>query len=217
MAGVSAIFRGVVEVNPLRIGVLASHGGSNMQAIIDRIAAGKLDARIVLVIGNNSLSGAFERARRAGLPTLHISDATHPDESARDTAVRDALVSAGAELIVLAGYMKKIGPLTLDRYQNRILNIHPALLPRHGGRGLYGIKPHESVLAAGDAESGATVHLVDPQYDHGPVVRQRRVPVMPGDTPETLQQRVLKIEHEIYSEVIADIASGKIPLPIEIQ
>lgn len=205
-----------MAVHPLRIGVLASHGGSNMQAIIDRIAAGKLDARIVLVISNNSQSGAFEKAKRAGLPTVHISDVTHPDEASRDKAIRDQLVAVGAELIVLAGYMKKIGPLTLERYANRILNIHPALLPKHGGRGLYGIKPHESVLAAGDTESGATVHLVDPQYDHGPIVRQRRVRVMKDDTPETLQQRVLKVEHGIYSEVIADIANGKIPLPIKV-
>ncbi|MEN6627668.1 MAG: phosphoribosylglycinamide formyltransferase [Candidatus Sumerlaeia bacterium] len=201
-------------MNPLRIGVLASHGGSNMQAIVDRIAAGRLDARIVLVISNNSQSGAMERARKAGLPTLHLSNLTHPDESARDAAMRDAMVGAGAELIVLAGYMKHIGPLTLERFAGRILNIHPALLPRHGGRGLYGIKPHESVLASGDAETGPTVHLVDPQYDHGPTIRQRRVPVLPGDTPETLQARVLKEEHEIYSEVIADIAAGKIELPI---
>lgn len=201
-------------MNPLRIGVLASHGGSNMQAIVDRIAAGRLDARIVLVISNNSQSGAMERARKAGLPTLHLSNLTHPDETARDAAMRDAMVSAGAELIVLAGYMKHIGPLTLERFAGRILNIHPALLPRHGGRGLYGIKPHESVLASGDAETGPTVHLVDPQYDHGPTIRQRRVPVLPGDTPETLQARVLKEEHEIYSEVIADIAAGKIELPI---
>lgn len=203
-------------MNPLRIGVLASHGGSNMQAIIDRIVAGKLDAKIVLVISNNSQSGALDKAKRAGLPWLHISDATHPDEAARDKAICDALANAGAELIVLAGYMKKIGPLTLERYAGRILNIHPALLPKHGGRGLYGIKPHESVLASGDKETGATVHLVDPQYDHGPTVRQRRVPVMKDDTPETLQQRVLKVEHEIYSEVIADIACGKIPLPIKV-
>lgn len=187
-----------------------------MQAIIDRIAAGQLDARIVLVISNNSRSGAVEKARYAGLPVLHISETTHPDDAARDKAIRDEMDAVGAELIVLAGYMKKIGPLTLERYAGRILNIHPALLPRHGGHGLYGIKPHESVLAAGDRESGPTVHLVDPQYDHGPIVRQRRVPVLPGDTAETLQQRVLKEEHAIYSEVIADIASGKLPLPIKV-
>lgn len=198
----------------LAIGVLASHGGSNMQAIIDRIEAGGLDARVVLLISNNSASGAIERARRHGLPWCHLSSATHPDPDALDRATRDALSAAQAELVVLAGYMKRIGPRTLAAFAGRILNIHPALLPRHGGVGLYGLRPHEAVLAAGDTESGATVHVVDAQYDHGPILRQRKVPVLPGDTPEVLQQRVLKEEHRIYAEVIADIVAGRIPLPV---
>jgi phosphoribosylglycinamide formyltransferase-1 len=198
----------------LAIAVLASHGGSNMQAIVDRIETGALDARIVLVVSNNSESGAVERAKRHRLPWVHLSSATHPDPDALDVAIRDALAGAGADLVVLAGYMKRIGPKTLARFHGRILNIHPALLPRHGGPGMYGIRPHEAVLAAGDHESGATVHVVDEHYDHGPVLRQRRVPVLPGDTPETLQQRVLREEHGIYSEVIADIVAGRLRLPI---
>ena len=197
----------------VKIGVLASHGGSNMQAIIDAVEAERLDAEIVLVISNNSKSGALERARRHRLPWRHMSGATHRDPAALDVAIRDALRDAGADLIVLAGFMKKIGPETLAAFRGRILNIHPALLPKHGGKGMYGIHPHESVLAHGDAESGASVHVVTAEYDQGPVLKQRKVPVLPDDTPQTLQQRVLKEEHLIYSEVIADIVDGKIPLP----
>jgi len=199
----------------LKIGVLASHGGSNMQAIIDAIEAGRLDARIVLVISNNSGSGALERARTHSLPGRHLSGAHHPDADALDAAICQALEEAGAEVIVLAGYMKKIGARTLEAFEGRILNIHPALLPQHGGPGMYGIHPHESVLAAGDTESGATVHVVDARYDEGPILKQRRVPVLPDDTPETLQQRVLKEEHRIYAEVLADIVAGRIRLPVQ--
>jgi phosphoribosylglycinamide formyltransferase-1 len=196
----------------LKIGVLASHGGSNMQAIIDAIEAGDLAARIVLVISNNSNSGAMERAWKHGLTALHLSSATHTEMAALDRSIRDALLLAKADVVVLAGYMKKIGPVTLASYRGRILNIHPALLPLHGGPGMYGIRPHESVLAAGDAESGATVHVIDAHYDQGPILRQERVPVLPGDSPETLQQRVLAVEHQIYVAVLKDIAAGKIKL-----
>ncbi len=203
------------RVNPLRLGVLASHGGSNMQSIIDRIAEGRLDARIEIVISNNSQSGAMERARRAGLAVRHLSSQTHPDAEALDAAIHDALAGAAVELVVLAGYMKRIGPRTLERFRGRILNIHPALLPLHGGPGMFGIRPHESVLAAGDAETGATVHLVNDEYDRGPIIRQRRLPVLSADTPQELQRRVLAIEHALYPEVIAEIASGNIALPID--
>jgi len=201
-------------MNPLRLAVLASHGGSNMQAIMDRIAGGTLAARIVLVVSNNSTSGAFERAARAGLARLHLSGATHPGPGELDEAMARALAEAGAELIALAGFMKPIGPRTLAQFADRIVNIHPALLPKHGGAGMYGIRPHEAVLAAGESESGATVHVVNAEYDRGPILRQRRVPVLPGDTAQTLQARVLEVEHQIYSEVIADLAAGRIPLPI---
>ena len=198
----------------LKIGVLASHGGSNMQAIIDGIEAGSLDARIVLVISNNSASGALERAEKHGLPHLHLSGAHHRDPADLDAAICSALLEAGTEVVVLAGYMKKIGPRTLETFAGRILNIHPALLPRHGGPGMYGIHPHEAVLAAGDPESGATVHVIDAHYDEGPILKQRRVPVLPDDTPETLQQRVLAQEHLIYAEVLSEVISGDLRLPV---
>lgn len=198
----------------LKIGVLASHGGSNMQAIIDEIEAGRLDAEIVLVISNNSGSGALERARRHGLPWRHLSGRHHPEAAALDEAIQTALTDAGAEVVVLAGYMKKIGARTLAAFEGRMLNIHPALLPRHGGPGMYGIHPHEAVIAAGDAESGATVHAVTADYDEGPILKQRRVPVLADDTPQSLQERVLREEHVIYAEVLADVVAGRITLPV---
>jgi phosphoribosylglycinamide formyltransferase-1 len=198
----------------LKLGILASHGGTNMQALVDGIEAGRLDAEVVLVISNNSGSGALERARRHHLPHLHLSGASHPDADELDAAICAALREAGAELVLLAGYMKKVGPRLLAAFEGRILNIHPSLLPRHGGPGMHGIHPHEAALAAGDRESGATVHVVDADYDHGLVLRQRRVPVLPGDTPETLQRRVLEQEHQLYAEVVAEIAAGRIRLPV---
>lgn len=208
---------------PLNIAVLASHGGSNMQAIIDAIEAGDLAARIVLVISNNSTSGALDRARKHGLPWKHISSATHaaahpaPDAgegsaSGEDRAIWEALHEAGADLVLLAGYMKKIGPATLAAFRGRILNIHPALLPKHGGPGMYGIKPHEAALAEGDAESGATVHVIEEEYDQGRILRQERVPILKGDTAETLQKRVLEVEHRIYAAVLKEIVGGRISL-----
>lgn len=198
--------------SPLRIAILASHGGSNMQAIIDRIADGTLPARIVLVVSNNSSSGALERARRAALPSLHLSARTEGGDDALDARLAAKIQAAGAQLVVLAGYMRPIGPALLAAYPGRILNIHPALLPRHGGAGMFGIAPHQAALAAGDNESGATVHIVDADYDRGPILLQEHVPILPDDTPETLQQRVLAVEHRIYPEVLRRIARGEIAL-----
>ena len=197
---------------PLAIGFLASHGGSNMQAILDAIAAGALPAEARIVICNNSGARALERARVAGVPGLHLSAAALGSEEALDRAMLEALRGHGVGLVVCAGYMRKVGPRVLAAYVRRVLNIHPALLPRHGGKGMYGIRVHEAVLAAGERETGVTVHLVDEVYDHGPIVAQARVPVQPGDTPEALQARVLQTEHRLYPETLRRIALGEIDL-----
>lgn len=183
-----------------------------MQALIDQIEDGRLAARIVMVISNNSESGALERARRAGLPGRHISAVTHPGAGVEDEVITQAIVDSGARLVLLAGYMKKLGPRLLQTFRGRILNIHPALLPAYGGEGMYGIRPHQAVLAAGERETGATVHLVTEEYDRGPILGQRRVPVLPGDTPELLQQRVLAVEHQLYAEVLRRIIDGTLAL-----
>lgn len=196
----------------LALGVLASHGGTNLQAIIDSCRSGAIDAEVRVVISNNSRSMALERARRAGIPTTHLSSATHPDHDRLDEAIAETLQRHRVQVVALAGYMKMLGPRTLDAYRNRILNVHPALLPKFGGQGMYGERVHEAVLASGDSVSGVTVHLVDEEYDRGPVVAQTKVPVLPGDTPETLAARVLEQEHILYPETIQRIATGEVVL-----
>ncbi|MFH1571900.1 MAG: phosphoribosylglycinamide formyltransferase [Gemmatimonadota bacterium] len=196
----------------LQIGLLASGGGTNMQAIIDACREGRVDGEPRAVISNNSRSGALERARREKIPAYHLSSRTHPDPEALDAAILEALSDNEVSIICLAGYMKLLGPRTIATYRGRILNIHPALLPRHGGTGFYGHHVHEAVIAAGDRESGPTIHVVDERYDSGPILAQTRVPVLPGDTPETLAARVLEQEHRIYPETLQRIATGDIKL-----
>ena len=197
----------------MKLGFLASHGGSNMQAILDGCADGSIPATPALLICNNPGAGALERAAKAGMPCQVLNQKTHPDFAALDAAIAAALTEAGVDLVVLAGYMKKIGPQVLAAFRNRILNIHPALLPKFGGQGMYGMNVHHAVVAAGETETGATVHLINEVYDEGPILQQRRVPVLPGDTPETVQLRVLEQEHLLYPDTIAKIARGEIQLP----
>lgn len=194
----------------MKLGVLASHRGSNLQAILDACRDGRLAATPVIVISNNSASGALARARAAGVATRHLSGKTHPDPAELDAAIEDALQQHGVELVVLAGYMKKLGPRTLARYAGRIVNTHPALLPKHGGRGMYGDRVHAAVLAAGEAETGVSIHLVDAEYDQGPVLAQCRVPVEDGDTVDTLRDRVVAREHRFLIETLAEIVAGRI-------
>jgi len=198
-------------VPTLRLGFLASHGGSNMQAILDACKAGRLDAVPCVVISNNSEAMALQRARREGIPAWHISGATHPGE-AEDREILRVLTAHGVDTVLLAGYMKKLGPATLGAYRGRILNIHPALLPKFGGEGMYGKRVHEAVLAAGETVTGVTVHVVDALYDHGRVLAQREVAVEPGDTPDSLAARVLVQEHRLYAETLQRIATGEIQL-----
>ena len=196
----------------LGLGFLASHGGSNMQAVIDACRDGRLHAEPRVVISNNSRSRALRRAAGAGIPHYHVSTVTHPDDDARDRAIVDILVRHGVGLVVLGGYMKELGPVTISRFRGRIVNVHPALLPKFGGRGFYGIAVHEAVLASGERVTGATIHLVDEQIDHGAVLAQHRVAVEEGDTADTLAERVLAVEHELYVDTLRRIASGEIDL-----
>jgi phosphoribosylglycinamide formyltransferase-1 len=196
----------------LTLGFMASHNGSNMQAIVDACRGGRLRAQSGVVISNNSASGALERARREGIPCYHLSGKTHPEPDLLDSAILHALERHSVTLVVLAGYMKLLGPRTVSRYRARILNIHPALLPSYGGRGFYGRAVHEAVLVAGDKTTGVTVHLVDERYDRGPIVSQAEAPVLDGDTPDILGRRVLEREHQLYVETLQRIASGEIDL-----
>ncbi|MBT4482713.1 MAG: phosphoribosylglycinamide formyltransferase [Candidatus Latescibacteria bacterium] len=190
----------------LRLGVLASGGGSNLQSIIDRSLDGSLQADVVVVISNNSGAGALKRAVNHGIEALHISGVTEGSAEAADWKITEEMKSRKVDLVVLAGYMKKIGDILLGAYQGRMVNIHPALLPKFGGDGMYGMNVHKAVVAAGEKESGPTVHIVDSQYDHGCILAQINIPVQPDDTPETLQKKVLEKEHIIYPETIKKLA-----------
>jgi len=195
------------------LGFLASGRSSNMQAIIDACRGGQLDCRPAVVISNNPDSGALERARKAGIPGYHLSRNTHPAPEDLDRTIMATLRRHGVDLVVLAGYMKKVGPEVLEAYRHRIVNIHPALLPKFGGVGMYGMKVHEAVIAAGERETGVTVHLVNDEYDTGSVLAQRAVPVAPDDTAESLATRVIEVEHVLYVETLQKIVSGDIVLP----
>lgn len=202
-------------MNPTRIGFLASHRGSNMQSIIDACNSGRLNAEPVVVISNNGNSGALERAGNEGIPAYHVGSKTFPDEQERDRVICATLIKHKVDLVVLAGYMKKVGPETLKAFRGKIINIHPSLLPRHGGAGMYGMKVHEAVIAAGETETGVTIHLVDDAYDTGRILAQKKIPVNSNDTVESLAERVLKIEHAMYVETLEKILSGEIVLPAQ--
>ena len=196
----------------MNLGFLASHNGSNMQAVIDACRSGRLTARPVVVISNNRDSGALERARNENIPRFYLSGRIHPDPEDLDREIVDVLLEHGVNLVILAGYMKKIGPVTLATFPGHVLNIHPGLLPEYGGQGMYGRRVHEAVLAAGARETGATVHVVDAIYDNGPILAQRKVSVKKTDTADTLARRVLALEHELYVETIDHIVRGEIKL-----
>ena len=197
----------------IKLGFLASGRGSNMQAIIIACRSGKLEAHPAVVISNNISAGALKIARDENIPYYHLSPNTHPETELLDKIITETLGQHGVDLVILAGYMKKIGPVMLNTYRNRILNIHPSLLPKFGGKGMYGMNVHEAVLEAGEKETGVTVHLVNEQYDDGLILASQPVKVMSDDTKESLAARVLEVEHSLYVEVLQGIVSGKIKLP----
>ncbi len=190
----------------LRISVLVSGGGTNLQAIIDGIEDGSIrDAKIVLVIASNPEAYSLERARKHKIQSRIIGKTNYPEETERTKAIGAALLEAKTDLVILAGYMSILAPEIIEAYRGRIINIHPSLIPRFCGEGFYGKRVHEAVLAAGEMESGATVHYVDEGVDTGPVILQEKVPILEGDTAETLAARVLETEHKILSEAVCKI------------
>jgi phosphoribosylglycinamide formyltransferase-1 len=186
----------------MKISFLASHGGSSAKFLIGAMCAGKLAAEPGMVVTNNRDSAIFHWCLDNAIDVRHISAKTHRGDENADEAIALVLTEAGTDFVVCSGYMKTIGPQTLAAFPNRILNIHPALLPNFGGKGMYGDHVHAAVLAAGDQESGATVHVVSSGLDEGPVVLQRKVPVLPGDTVETLRARVQAVEPELYLDAL---------------
>jgi phosphoribosylglycinamide formyltransferase-1 len=190
--------------------IFASGGGSNFQALIDRKLSGDLHLDFAVCIGNNSSAMAFERARRHAIPTVHMAPSHFSDEDAYASNLLKTLADYKVELIVLAGYMKKVPGKILAAFADRVVNIHPALLPAFGGKGLYGEKVHQAVLDYGAKVSGVTVHFVDEEYDHGPIIFQDTVKVLDDDTASTLGKRVLTLEQWSYWRALEAIASGAI-------
>ena len=190
--------------------MLCSGGGTNLQALIDAVEAGTIDGQIVLVLANASKAYALERARQHGIPAEFVSKKQAGSDEAFNDVILEKLRAANAELVVLAGYLPIVGRQIVRAYEHRIINIHPALIPPFCGPGMYGHHVHEAVLAYGAKISGATTHFVDEQVDHGGVILQRSVPVLEGDTPETLAARVLTVEHEILPESVRLFCAGKL-------
>lgn len=197
----------VMGRDPLRLGVLASGRGSNLQAILDAIDAGRCPARVVVVVSDRAGAPALDRARRAGVKAIHLDPQAYPDRVAFDRAIDAVLVEHGVELVCLAGYLRLLSPPFVAAWRGRILNVHPALLPAFPG-----LHAQRQALQYGVKVSGATVHFVDEGVDTGPIVLQAAVPVREDDTEETLAARILQEEHRLYPEAIRLYAEGRLEL-----
>ncbi len=191
----------------MRVAVCVSGGGSNLVALLEEFAGGS-DVEIVLVISNRPSAGGLERARERGIPAVVLRD---PADAVEWIGL---LERHQVQLIVLAGYLRLVPRAVIQRWQGRILNIHPGPLPEFGGQGMYGLRVHAAVLESGRKESAATVHLVDEEYDRGPVLAAAPVPVLPGDTPETLAARVLRAEHRLLPAVVRAAARAGHPVAL---
>lgn len=202
-------------VSTVPVALFASGSGSNVAALLDHRYTGAARPDFRCLIGNNSGAGAMALARGRGVATYHVSRRTHPRPRELAARMQQILRRHEVELIVLAGYLRPLPAELVRRWRRRIINIHPALLPRHGGPGMYGLAPHRSVLAAGESETGVTVHWVTEEYDAGPVLMRRVVAVRAGDTAETLARRVLAVEHDTYwravEQAVAELAAGREP------
>lgn len=190
-----------------RIAVCISGRGSNLAALLDALQD-QPDAAVVLVLSNNAAAAGLDLARAAGVPAEVLDDPANPTEWSTRLGRREV------DLVVLAGFLKLVPQQTVAEYRGRIINIHPALLPRFGGKGMYGLRVHRAVIEAGESHSGATVHLVDEEYDRGQILAQAKVPVEPGDTPERLAARVLELEHRLLPEVVLTAARVGHPVPL---
>lgn len=196
----------------VQVAVFASGSGSNLQALLDAESKGVLGAHIRLVISNRKGAGALERARSGGREAQHISPEQFGTEKDYAARLLEVLAGQNIGLLCLAGYLRKLPAEVVTAYAGRVLNVHPAPLPQFGGAGMYGDRVHRAVLDSGATHSGPTVHFVDSDYDTGPVVAHTPVPVLDGDTPESLAARVLETEHRLYPRVVAAVALGRIRL-----
>lgn len=195
----------------MQIGFLASGNGSSAQAIVRAAALGELAAAPRLMVANRRDAPALAFAQVLGFPSLYIP--TQADPEGADHRLAEAMTEHRVDLIVLSGYLRRLGPVILDRFAGRILNIHPGPIPQFGGEGMYGRRVHEAVIAAGVAESGIVIHVVDGDYDHGPVIARQALPLAPGETAETLEARVKALEPAFFVETLKRIAKGELALP----
>lgn len=196
------------ESAPIQLGILVSGGGTTMINLAQRIEVGALHAAIPLVIASNAKAKGVERAQDLGLPTEIVVRKQFDSVEAFSDRCFELLRQAGVDLVVLAGFLSLLR--IPDDFEGKVINIHPALLPKYGGKGMYGHHVHEAVLAAGETESGCTVHFADNEYDNGPIILQAKVPVLPDDTPDTLAERVMAAERDAYPQAIAMIAAGEV-------
>jgi phosphoribosylglycinamide formyltransferase-1 len=188
----------------VRIGVLVSGGGTNLQALIDACQEGQINGQVVLVISNREDAYALERAANGGIRGQFVSPKDHEGQE-YDREILRLLREEKVQLVVLAGYLRVLSPLFIDEYRNRIINIHPSLIPDFCGKGFYGERVHRAVLESGVGQTGATVHMVDEGTDTGPIILQEKVPVMEEDTVESLQKRVLQVEHRILVKAVGEM------------
>ncbi len=195
--------------NRARVAVLASGSGTNLQALIDRADKKRSQVEVVRVLSNRPDAGALRRAEASGISGTCLPGASRDEQ---DAALAELLDECGADLVVLAGYLRLVPPSIVREYAGRIVNIHPALLPAFGGAGMYGRHVHEAVLRRGVRVTGATVHFVDAEYDEGPIILQWPVPVLDGDTPERLAARVQAVEHRLLPEAVEAVAAGQVTL-----
>ena len=191
------------------IGVLASGGGTNLQAIIDACESGGIEGEVALVVSDKADAFALERARRKGIPAVHIPPKGLKREE-HERLVHEALAKHKVDLVVLAGYMRILTPWLIEKYHSRMMNVHPALLPSFGGEGMYGEHVHEAVLRYGCKVSGCTVHFVSTEVDGGPIILQESVPVLDDDNPGSLANRIHPVEHRLYVKAVALYAAGKL-------
>ena len=196
----------------MNIAVFSSHNGSDLQAIIDGCKSNKINANVSLVISNNKDSMALKRAKHENIPYFHISNSLFENEDELEEKTLETLKAYNIDIIFLAGYMKLLPKSILDSYKNRVFNIHPSLLPKYGGKGMFGINVHKAVIDNKEKETGITIHLVNSKYDEGKIIAQTKVNVLKNDTAESLAARVLDHEHTFLVEVISNIISKELIL-----
>ncbi len=198
-----------MSTHKTRLAIFCSGSGSNFQAIFHSLKKKQLNAEIVLCLSNRSQCGAIEFARQNGIATVHLTEKQFDSLDDFAAAMLECIRKQSIDIILLAGYMRKLPDNVVAAFQDKIINIHPALLPKFGGQGMYGIYVHTAVLEAGETESGATVHLVNEEYDKGKILMQRHVPVLPDDTSEILAARVLECEHKLYPDALEKFLAGQ--------